>query len=188
MPRFNPELPPLPKPEDIENFPSEKGARVMRKSPQSFYVIKDTRTVMPDGGVKRGHVILGRIKDGRFYSMEEFRTLFHRNGRPREEAPVSDGPVRAYTGHIPLTQRRRPVTGELPLPEEIENFPHDVEGARLLRVKKVLYVVRSVFYREGGKRREERHYLGHVVDGRFYTQDEYRALFDRHGNRRAKGE
>ena len=76
MPRFNPELPPLPEPENIENFPSEKGARVMRKSPESFYVIKDTRTVLPDGSVKRGHVILGRIK-----------TLLHHGGVPLPLSP-----------------------------------------------------------------------------------------------------
>ena len=60
---------------------------------------------------------------------------------------------------------------------------HDVEGARIVRVQKIYYVVTTRYYRENGTGRHQYTYLGRVVDGEFFTMEQYRKLFKRNGER-----
>ena len=182
----NPNLPPLPNPQEVENYPHHiERAIISRKSAENFYVV-----IRQKGDDNKWHeTILGRIIDGRYYSMEEYHQTFHRsykdNRRRLGETEETPAPTRKYIRHKPLTERRLKDGIVLPKPEEIENFPFEVEGARLLMNKKVLYVVTSTFYKTAdGKRKEDRRYLGRVVNGRFYTTDEYRTLFKRDGTLR----
>ncbi len=173
---------PLPLPSDIAGFPFDNpDARITRKNGNILYVVVRKNLII-DGKKIRREIILGRIIDGTYYPMDEYHRLFHRTGRKINDIetpqPVKPGKKNPSRG------KRRDGT-LMPQPQDIENFPFEIEGARPLVVSGNLYVVTSRFYKTAdGKRKEERHYLGRVIEGRYYSRDEYRATFDRYGQRR----
>ncbi|MCR5814804.1 MAG: hypothetical protein K6G15_09985 [Desulfovibrio sp.] len=178
---------PKPKPEEIENFPFDvKGAFVRRVGAYVYVAITYTKVDENGKKLSRCHDI-GRVVDNKYYPMEEFWRTFMRGGKRREKP--SDVVVRAYTKLAPGTVRRpKPKYQEgLPDPATIENYPHDVPGARILRNGKILYVVVTTYYRTNGSNRHVHQYLGKIRDGRFYTMEEYRQ-FDTRGRRPAKKE
>ena len=79
----------LPRPEDVEGFPKDiPGARLQRQG-KILYVI--TAEYYRSAGVTR-HIYHyhGRVKDLKFYTMEEYRATFDRYGNARKKAVAAE--------------------------------------------------------------------------------------------------
>lgn len=179
----------LPKPQDIKNFPSDNPkARVMRIG-NNLYVAVLEKKVSQAGKVVRANRTLGKVVDNVFYTMDEYHALFKRDGTPR--VAVKDVEKRTYIRKTPVDERK-PIKprrrADLPDPSTIENYPHDVEKSRIIMEAGKLKVVVTSYYRLNGSGRHVYTYLGRIVDGRFYTNEEYAATFDKFGKRRVSVE
>lgn len=174
----------LPTPEEITDFPWEvPGAKVMRKGAHIYVVEYYDATDARGKAVKR-HRNLGRVVGNSYVSMADFQKKYLRGGKERSVPEARQ--VRRYTMPEKPQRRHKPTyQAGLPSPEEIQDFPAEVEKARVVRQGKSLYVVTTEYYRSAGVNRHIHHYLGRIKDGRFYTMADYRRLFDRHGNLRA---
>lgn len=73
-----------------------------------------------------------------------------------------------------------------PDPREIQNFPLDNPKAKIVLERGRLYVCEREYYwdSEAKRGRENRLYLGRIVDGVYYTTEEYRRRFKRNGELR----
>lgn len=74
----------------------------------------------------------------------------------------------------------------LPDPREIANFPHGNPKAKIVQERGRLYVCDREYYwdSEAKRGRERRLYIGRIVDGVYYTMEEYRRTFKRDGSLR----
>lgn len=170
----------------IRNFPKDNlNARLTKKGKHLYVTESYVRALNENGAKLCSYKILGKVVDNCYYSMEEYRQKFKRNGEPKVPEPKT--PNRCYVRIKPFSEvkRKAPKYAEgLPDTAAVKNFPHEVEGARIIRVKKILYVVTTRYYRENGTSRHQYTYLGRVVDGEFFTTEQYRRLFKRNGERR----
>lgn len=73
----------------------------------------------------------------------------------------------------------------LPRPEDVENFPTNPKAV-IVHANSFIRVIERNYFWDKEKQRgcEKRTYLGYIVDNRFYSNEEYKELFDRHGKRR----
>lgn len=174
----------------IKNFPSNNPNARLTKKGKHLYVTESYVRAFNENGAKLcSYKIIGKVVDNRYYSMEEYLQKFKRNGEPRIPEPKT--PNRSYVRTKPFSEvkRKAPKYAEgLPAPAMVKNFPHDVEGARIVRVQKIYYVVTTRYFRENGSGRHQYTYLGRVVDGEFFTMEQYRKLFKRNGERRQEEE
>lgn len=166
---------PLPSPEEITGFPEVKGARLEANGRHLYVTVREKYT-RPDGTAAWKQRILGKVAEGRFYTLGEYAALFKKNGERRitaDSAPPKPEGVRSYVRKKPLVNDPRR-SKDVPPPESIENFPHDHPRARVLKRGTKLYVVESVYVRDeaAGRSREVRTYLGTVEDGRFVPRSE----------------
>lgn len=166
---------PLPSPEEIADFPQVKGAR-LEVNGRHVYVTVRERYTRPDGTAAWKQRILGKVADGRFYTLAAYAALFKRNGERRltaADTPPKPEGVRSYVRKKSLREDPRR-SRDVPAPEDIENFPHDRPRARVLKRGTKLYVVESVYVRDesAGRSREVRTYLGTVENGRFVPRSE----------------
>lgn len=180
----------IPKPEDVLNFPLDNpNARITRKS-QHLYVTESYVRARNENGAKLCSIkIIGKIVKNHYYSMDEYHRLFKRNGEPKE--PVFTKANRTYVRRKPVSEivRKSPkYSTSIPDASTIKNYPHEVEGARIVKIGKVFYVVTTTYFRADGKNRHLYSYLGRVVDGEFFTTEQYKKLFKRNGERRDKSE
>jgi hypothetical protein len=175
----------LPKPQDIKNFPSNTPkARIMRIG-NNLYVAVLENKVSQSGKVVRSNRTLGKVVNNTFYTMDEYHSLFKRDGSPR--IAIKDKKKRTYIRKTPveeLTPIKPRRSTDLPNPSSIENYPHEVEKARIIREAGKLKVVVTKYYRLKGTGRHVYTYLGRIVEGRFYTNEEYKTTFDKFGKRR----
>lgn len=176
---------PKPKPDEVEGFPHDNPKAVITalkgKSGVLLYVSVRENYTRPDGRVVNHLKHLGKIVQGRYYPMAEYRRLFKRNGQridePNPKDKERDKPAkRAYKRKKPLSQNKR---RKYPSPFALKNFPKSApETARICKIGGVLYVVNSTYsYDDEGKSKEHRTYLGRVIDNDvFVTLEEYRQL------------
>ncbi len=184
---------------DIEGFPTEEpNARLTLQKRQDgserVYVTVEINT--KDSAGKRIHRVkfLGRVVDGKYYSMEDYHRLFKRDGTLKS----TEGAVkkRKYEMKKPWSERKPrkavPYPEGVPRPEEIEGFPLDNPRARIMRNKQKtkngevtrFYVVERTYFRDNGKSRYLLKTLGRVVGKRFYSNEEYIEHFKRSGEER----
>ena len=76
-----------------------------------------------------------------------------------------------------------------PKPEEVEGFPQSNRHAKIVKDHDFIRVVERHYYwdKEKGRGLEKRTYIGYVVDGVYYTMDEFRERFTRTGEPRQSG-
>ncbi len=75
----------LPDKDSIENFPHHiPKARVINMPKKAGFYVVVTEYYRADGKNKRLDHYLGRVKDNRFYTMEEYRATFKRDGTRRD--------------------------------------------------------------------------------------------------------
>ncbi len=172
--------------QEIANFPSDNPKARLTRHGRHLYVTESyVRAFNAKGAKLCSYRIIGKVVDNRYYPIEEYRRLFKRNGEPR--IPVPKKPNRSYVRCKPLSEicRKAPhYSDRIPDASSIKNFPHDTDGARIIRIKKALYVVTTRYYRENGSARHQYTYLGRIIDGEFFTTEQYRRLFKRSGERR----
>jgi len=77
-----PSPPDYPKPEEVENWPQVPRARVKRIG-NVYYVVVSTYW-REDGKQRSKQMILGRVVNSRFYTQDEYRLAFGRDGKPRQ--------------------------------------------------------------------------------------------------------
>ena len=173
---------------DVVNYPSELPNTFITARPRDekihFYVMQHRMEDQPDGSRKQRSRILGKIVDMHYYSMEDYKRLFKKDGsrRPDETTERAER-KRSYTRRTPINQLKVRRQEGLPDVTTIEGFPHDNPRARLLRIKDVIYVVASTYTTLDGKHKEQRQYLGRVMDGVFVSSEEYRARYGRSGRK-----
>lgn len=179
-----------PRRKKIENFPADPAAKI-RYCNGHTYVVRYERIPEADGHTRVHTVLLGKILGRRYYSIEEYRRNFTRNGTPR--LPIRPD-VRTYTRSqsIPAETRHWKRRTDLPSPASIENFPLDNPRARIVVLKdrngrEKWYVCASTYIRYDGKGHEKRIYLGVIVNGRYYPMREYKRLYGRRGASRSPG-
>ncbi len=70
--------------------------------------------------------------------------------------------------------------------DSIKNFPKDQEKLKIIRDgDKVRVVTREYFWNKKEQRGDERRrYIGYIKDGAYFTNEEYRRLYDRYGAKR----
>lgn len=170
----------------IKNFPYDNPNARLTKKGRPLYVTESYVRAFNENGAKLcSYKIIGKVVDNCYYSMKEYQQKFKRNGEPRLPEPKTPNHsyVRAKT--FSEVKRKAPKYAEgLPDAATVKNFPHEVEGARIVRVHKIYYVVTTRYYRENGTGRHQYTYLGRVVDGEFFTMEQYCKLFKRNGERR----
>ena len=71
-------------------------------------------------------------------------------------------------------------------PKKIKNFPLDNPKAKIVCQRGVYYVCERHYYWDSTKKagREDRVYIGRIVDDTFYTTEQYKAKFKRDGSPR----
>ena len=196
---------PLPKLSSIRNFPHHKEHIGLHRIGKNIYVEEWSTAVKTVNGKEKTvtrAVTIGKVVDCVFYTMEEYRQHFMRNGKPRE-VKANKGKVRNYVRHKPLSEnKKRPspkYAEDLPDKSEIDGFPYDIEGARIkksvsykkdengnvIKTNRILYVVTTEYFRADGKNRHIDTIHGRIVDNKFYTVSEYKKLFTRNGTLRA---
>jgi len=172
--------------ENIKNFPADNpNARLTRHGKHLYVTESYVRAFNENGAKLCSYKIIGKVMDNCYYPIEEYRRLFKRNGEPRIPKPKE--PNRTYVRKKPLSEIRRKAprySDSIPDSLKVKNFPHEVDGARIIKIKQVFYVVTTRYYRENGHSRHQYTYLGRVVDGEFFTTEQYRRLFKRNGERR----
>ncbi len=179
-----------PKLEEIKNCPEDTDHVYVEVKQGKIYLVKKTRIgTYPSGRAIYSSHNLGHVIDGVFYTMEEYLKTHKRTGELRvPDEPKT--PNRKYVRKKPESERkpRKPpkYADNLPDKNAVENFPHHIPKARIInnQSRTGFYVVVTEYYRADGKSHHLHHYLGRVVDNRFYTMDEYRATFKRDGTRR----
>lgn len=166
---------------EIKNFPHDiKDARLHKVRDILYVVIHGTK-VNDDGKRIVTHEILGRVKDGTYYPIEEYRKLF------AKRRPVEKTQNRTYVRKKERIYQKVDHSAErkyqFPNPEEIENYPSLTEHpkARMVMIDGAIYVIECEYFRTNGKNRQKRTYLGRVRDLRYYPMNEYKRLFPRNG-------
>lgn len=165
---------------DIVNFPHDiKGARLHKVGDILYVVIHGCEVT--DGKRKVTHQILGRVKDGVYYPIEEYRLKFSK--RKAVERTENRVYVRHKERIYEKADHSKERIHEFPSPEEIENYPSPDEHpkARMVMQSGAIYVIECEYFRADGKNRQKRTYLGRVRDGRYYPMEEYKRLFPRNG-------
>ncbi len=174
-------------PEQVKGFPDNPRAKIITKGGM-LYVVEYTYFRNAEGKPRNNRVTLGKIVDGTYYSMEDYRAKFKRDGTLRSETPEPKRQNRVYVRRKPVSEIVRKVKPQpegYPKASEVKNFP-DNPRARIIRIAQVFYVCESTYYRQDGKPHEKRTYLGRIVDNVFYTTEEYKEKFDRQGNLRER--
>lgn len=178
---------PLPKKEDIKNFPFENTkARIARNGLHVYVIENYVRAISESGEKLYSHKILGKVIDGVYYQIEEYHRLFKRNGQKRVDANVTKS-NRTYVrrkSSKDIVRAKPKYSTQLPDSLTVKNYPHDIEGARIIKIGKVFYVVTTRYFRADGKNQHVYTYYGRVVDGEFFTTEQYKKLFNRYGQRR----
>lgn len=74
----------------------------------------------------------------------------------------------------------------IPTLDSVKNLPANREGLKIVRDRSRLRVVTRDYYWSSEAKRglEHRRYIGYIVDGTFYANDEYRSKFKRSGVKR----
>lgn len=169
-----------PDPDDVVDFPHDiPNAKVVAMKGRHgtlLYVSVREKFTKPDGRVISHIKHLGKIVDGRYYPMEEYRRHFNRNGKPIESEQDDTEPRRSYKRRVSLEHDPR---RKYPSPKTLKGFPKRGHSrARICKIGPVLYVVESTYsYDENGKSKENRVYLGRVInDNEFVTIEQYRQM------------
>ena len=165
-----------PTPDTIEGFPSDnprarlylcrrKGRSDILYVVESSYVyerkLKKTRTYTR---------YLGRVVNGVYYTLEEYKKTFTRNGKIRavpKDATLPKSRAR------PTVHRKEKSLIDRAL---IKGLPDDL-FLQFMQRGSHLYVIKREYYIQDGRRREKRTYIGQVKNNRFYTMEEYRQKF-----------
>lgn len=164
----------------LKDNPKAKIARIKRKEGYVTYVIE--RSFSYDKKTKKRTTVtsyLGRIVENVFYTMDEYKALFKKDGSLRtipQEAvrPEKRTTATAHNAEALWIDRSR-----------IIRLPHD-STLQFQRQGDNIYVFKREYYFLGNVRKESRRYIGKVKDGRFYTMTEYKEKFDRYGRKRVK--
>lgn len=172
------------KPEDVEGFPFDNPKARLKLVSGNWTVIVRTY-FRRDGKPRQTARAIGRVVGGRYVPIEEYRRLYARGGKRREEPR----PSRRYERKKPapaarLQSEMKGVARRHPLPDRsrVEGFP-DIPRARMVwGGPDLIHVVLSTYSRVNGRSVEKRKYIGKIKGGRYYTLEEYRRLF-RHGKR-----
>jgi len=172
------------KPEDVEGFPFDNPKARLKLVSGNWTVIVRTY-FRRDGKPRQTARAIGRVVDGRYVPIEDYRRLYARGGKRREEPRPSRGyerkkpaPPKPRQAEMARIERKHP----LPDRSEVEGFP-DIPKARMVwGGPGLVHVVLSTYSRVNGRSVEKRRYIGKIKDGRYYSQEEYRRLF-RHGRR-----
>ncbi len=179
-----------PTPDEVKNFPKGLKRVYVEKKKGLLYVTQNIFLEPgPDGKKRSTSINLGRIVDNVFYTMDEYHQKFKRSGKKREpdQARLKN---RTYVRRKPKEDAKpKPAPRYAPnLPDktQVENFPHDIEGARIINTTSGIgfYVVTTTYYRANGNNLHVHKYLGRIMDNRFYTMEEYRRTFKKNGTRR----
>lgn len=159
-------------------FESKKNGLVSAVYVVERYNLLDGRS----GKYKRVTVTIGRIVDNTYYTMEEYHSAFKRDGSAR--TPLSED-VKRPVSRIRPTIRTRGKSKSIDR-SLIKNFPEG-NNITLCRSGERLYVIKREYYvDENGKRKDNKHYLGQVVNNRFYTTEEYKDKFSKGANMKRK--
>ena len=110
----------IPSPDEIIDFPKDNPRLKIVKHKNLLYVVERFYRWSPEK--KRGvedRTYVGKIHDGRFYTMEEFKRLFKRDGTPR---PIrKSGPVKRRS----VTNAKKKAAAQ---PAEVRSEPENKEG------------------------------------------------------------
>ena len=172
------------RPEDVEGFPFDNPKARLKLVSGNWTVI-ERRYFRREGKPCSTTRAIGRVVDGKYVPIEEYRRLYARGGKPREEprpnrkyARRKAAPAKPRQAEMGAVARKHPLPGR----SEVEGFP-DIPGARMIwGGPGLVHVVLSTYSRVNGRSVEKRRYIGKIKDGRYYSQEEYRRLF-RHGRR-----
>lgn len=174
---------------EVKNYPSKLPNTYIQARPRNdklHYYVMQYKTVQGEDGKNRMKpVIIGKVVEMQYYSMEEYKRLFKRDGtrRPDETTQRAER-KRTYTRRTPLRELNTRRQQGLPDINSIKNFPIDNPRARIVRVQDVLYVVASTYLTIDGRHKEQRQYLGRIIDGAFVSSEEYRTKYGRKGSKR----
>lgn len=69
--------------EDIKNFPLDNPKAVLYQTKKWLYVCEREYFATPSGAHSENRVTLGKVWQGQFYTLDEFKRLFKRDGSPR---------------------------------------------------------------------------------------------------------
>lgn len=197
----------LPDISSIKNYPHHKEHIGLHRVGKNIYVEEWTYVVKNINGKDKTitkSVVIGKVVDMVFYTMEEYHKHFMRNGKPRE-VNANKGKVRKYVRHKPLSENKKRPTPkyaeDIPDKSEVEGFPYALEGARIkksvsykkdengniIKTNRILYVVTTKYFRTDGQNRHIDTIHGRIVDNKFYTVSEYKKLFARDGSLKKQG-
>ena len=152
-------------------FESKKNGLVTAVYVVERYNLLDRRS----GKYRRVTVTIGRIVDNTYYTMEDYHSLFKRNGSARTALSEE---VKRPVARLRPTVRTRGKSKSINR-SCIKNLPEG-NNITLARSKDRLYVIKREYYvDENGKRKDNKHYLGQVVNNRFYTTQEYKEKFSK---------
>ena len=164
----------------IRNLPRERGVHVYPPQGKTCPHL-DVMKLSPYRGNPVGkNVLIGKAVNGVYLPLEEYRKLYDRAGKKRglPENPQK----RKYERRKPVSLKRRACF------DGIEGLPSDLPPeATVVRTganKATVYVAVIHTSRDAGKRKYSYDYQGRIKDGRFYTMEDYRRLFDRFGRPR----
>lgn len=175
--------------DEVKNYPSDLPNTYIAARPRGdkvhYYVMQYQTRQGEDGKNRMKPVIIGKVVDRHYYSMEEHKRLFKRDGTRRpDESTQRAGRKRTYTRRTPLRELNTRRQEGLPDISTIKNFPIDNPRARIVRVQDVLYVIASTYLTIDGRHKEQRLYLGRIIDGAFVSTEEYRTKYGRKGSKR----
>jgi hypothetical protein len=168
-------------PASVKNFPvdnpkarifeSKKNGLVTAVYVVERYNLLDRRS----GKYRRVSVTIGRIVDNCYYTMEDYHSLFKRDGSVRTALSEK---VKRPVARLRPTVRTKGKSMSIDR-SVIKNLPEG-NNITLCRSKDRLYVIKREYYvDENGKRKDNKHYLGQVVNNRFYTTQEYKEKFSK---------
>ncbi len=153
----------------IKNFPTEKGLTTYKKQGK-IYIVKESkiRDLKSEKLVTK-RTIVGRIVDSSYYSMDEFHAKFKRDLSLRE-IPENAQPTRKKAHTLKKSLKRHNL--EL---KDIKNMPK-MDNLSVFKQDGFLYVLIRKSYIQDGKRKEQRTYLGKIIDSKFYTMEQCKLL------------
>ena len=165
---------------NIKNFPTNPRARIQKIRGTDYVVIREG--YKNSAGLQRTKTqYLGRIVDGVFYTMQEYKEHFSRTGQARKELTEKQ--------HARIFHRRKKASYAY---SNVKNMPQGDDITVLRNKSKTggehLYVIQTTVVEENGKRSRVRRYLGKIVGNNYYTMEEYRLHFRRDGSRRPRAE
>ena len=152
----------------IKNFPNQKGLTSYKKQGK-IYIVKESkiRDLKSEKLVTK-RTIVGRIIDSTYYSMDEFHAKFKRDLSLRE--PDNALPTRKKAHTLEKSLKRHNL--EL---KDIKNMPK-MDNLSVFKQDGFLYVLIRKSYIQDGKRKEQRTYLGKIIDSKFYTMEQCKLL------------